>query len=87
LALVVAVVDESVADAPLELGAVKVTVAFGTGLPRPSATATDNDCENGLDNGVVCGLPPAMNTLAAPAGKLRKMKLTLGKAPALAVTV
>ena len=65
LASVVAVADESVADAPVA-GAVKVTATPLTGLPAASLTSTCSGAANGAGTVVLCGRPADRDTGRRP---------------------
>ena len=67
LASVVAVADDSVADAPVA-GAAKVTATPLSGLPAASLTSTCSGTAKGARTVVLCGVPPvAVMVDAVPA--------------------
>jgi hypothetical protein len=85
-ASVVAVVELSVADAPL-VGAENVTVSPGTGFPRPSVTNATSDVPNAVVTVVVCPVPLDTAIAAAVLGVFPSEKLAaVGTPDAVAVT-
>ena len=67
LASVVAVADDSVADAPVA-GAAKVTTTPLSGLPAESLTSACSGTAKGASTVVLCGVPPiAWIAAAVPA--------------------
>ena len=64
LASVVAVADDSVAEAPVA-GAAKVTVTPLSGLPAASLTSTCSGTAKGASTVVLCGVPPVGVIVAA----------------------
>lgn len=86
-ALVVRVALANVPEAP-EAGAVKVTVAPGTGLPAASLTSATSAAGKAFATVPVCGEPEEMTVLAAaPAVIVSELLVAELSAPAVAVSV
>ena len=80
VASVVAVVDDSVAEAPVA-GAAKVTTRPLRGLPEASLTSTCSGTAKGASTVVLCGVPAVAATVAGAPAVIVKAALCVETSP------